>query len=113
VSRPGLEPGTYGLKGLTGAEELRGVNPDLILRGSLVRRVLEFAARRDPETAAEMGSAMRALASSVLAAQEVRLACEVLKGGRFAGVKAVELAERLLAAETVDIASRVQQPEAH
>ncbi|MGA7121461.1 MAG: hypothetical protein WBY94_15255 [Polyangiaceae bacterium] len=39
---------------------------------------------------------MRALASTVLAADEVRLAREVLEGGRFAGVKAVELAERLL-----------------
>jgi hypothetical protein len=42
---------------------------------------------------------MRALASIVLAADEVRLAREVLEGGRFAAVKAVELAERLLAAE--------------
>jgi hypothetical protein len=40
---------------------------------------------------------MRAMrASTVLAADEVRLAREVLEGGRFAGVKAVELAERLL-----------------
>jgi hypothetical protein len=96
VGRAGLEPATYGLKGLAGAEELRGVNPDLILRGSLVRRVLDLAARHDPATADEMMRAMRALASTVLAADEVRLAREVLEGGRFAGVKAVELAERLL-----------------
>jgi hypothetical protein len=42
---------------------------------------------------------MRQLAVVVLAADEVRLAHEVLEGGRFALVKAVELAERLLAAE--------------
>jgi hypothetical protein len=42
---------------------------------------------------------MRQLALVVLAADEVRLAREVLEGGRFALVKAVELAERLLAAE--------------
>jgi hypothetical protein len=46
-----------------------------------------------------MAQAMRALASIVLASDEVRLAREVLEGGRFAAVKAVELAERLLAAE--------------
>jgi hypothetical protein len=103
VGRAGLEPATYGLKELTVAEEVRGVNPDLILRGSLVRRVLDFAARHDPATADEMMRAMRALASTVLAADEVRLAREVLEGGRFAAVKAVELAERLLtpAARTI------------
>jgi hypothetical protein len=99
VGRPGLEPGTYGLKGLTDAEQLRGVNPIWILRGSFVRWVLQLAARHKPEEAAEMTRAMRALASMVLAADEVRLALEVLKGGRFAAVKAVELAERLFAAE--------------
>jgi hypothetical protein len=46
-----------------------------------------------------MVRAMRALASIVLAADEVRLAREVLEGGRFAAVKAVELAERFLSAE--------------
>jgi hypothetical protein len=35
----------------------------------------------------------------VLAADEIRLAREVLEGGHFAAVKAVELAERLLVAE--------------
>ena len=100
VGRAGLEPATYGLKELTGPEDLRGVNPDLILHRSFVaRRVLELASRRDPETAVEMGRTMRALASVVLASAEVRLAADVLKGGRFAAVKAVELAELLLAAE--------------
>jgi len=38
----------------------------------------------------------------LLVADEVRLAREVLEGGRFAIVKAVELAERLLAAKAAD-----------
>jgi hypothetical protein len=45
---------------------------------------------------------MRQLAVVVLAADEVRLAREVLEGGRVAVVRAVELAERLLAAEATD-----------
>ena len=99
VGRAGLEPATYGLKAADIPEELRGVNPILILRGSFIRRVLQLAARHDPEAAEEMTFAMRALASTVLATDEVRLAREVLEGGRFAAVKAVELAERLLVAE--------------
>jgi len=99
VGRAGIEPATYGLKGLVGPEDLRGVNPDRILRGSFVRRVLRLAARHDLAEAGELHLAMRQLAVVVLAADEVRLAREVLEGGRFAIVKAVELAERLLAAE--------------
>jgi hypothetical protein len=73
-----------------GHEELRGVNPDLILHRSFIaRRVLALASHRNPERAAEMGRTMRALASTLLASAEVRLAAEVLKGGRFAAGKAV------------------------
>jgi hypothetical protein len=79
-----------------GPEELRGVNRKWILRGSFVRRVLHLAARHNPAEAGELHLAMRQLAVVVLAADEVRLAREVLEGGRFAIVKAVELAERLL-----------------
>jgi hypothetical protein len=100
-----LEARTFGLKGLIGAEELRVDHPDLILHRSFIaRRVLELASHRDPETAAEMGRTMRALASIVLASAEVRLAAEVLKGGRFAAVKAVELAELLVVAKEAPIA---------
>jgi hypothetical protein len=51
-------------------KDLRGVNPHWILRGPFVRRVRELAARRGPNTAAEMVDAMRVLASPVLAADE-------------------------------------------
>jgi hypothetical protein len=94
VGRPGLEPGTYGLKGLVGAEERRGVNPDRIPCGSFVaRRVLELAASRD----AEVVEAARALAEIVLASDELRLARRIVEGGPFVVVNAVELAERVLA----------------
>jgi hypothetical protein len=82
--------------------ELPALNPELILRGSFARRVLELAARRDPSTAAEMHQAMRELALAVLSVEEVRLAREVLAGGRFAAIKAVELAEHILAAAAAE-----------
>jgi hypothetical protein len=65
---------------------------------------LELALHRDPEMAAELGRTMRALASIALASAEVRLAAEVLQGGRFAAVKAVELAELLVVAKEAPIA---------
>jgi hypothetical protein len=68
VGRAGLEPATYGLKERSDHEQVRGVNPDLIPRGSFVtRRVLELAASRDPEVI----EAARALAAIVLAGEDV------------------------------------------
>jgi hypothetical protein len=93
VGRPGLEPGTYGLKGRSEHEERRGVTPDLIPSGSFVaRRVLELAAARDPG----MVEAARALAAMVLAGEDVRLARKIAEGGRLTITHAVELAERVL-----------------
>jgi hypothetical protein len=84
------EPWTYGLRGRSGPEELRGVDPDLIPSGSFVaRRVLELAASRDPAVL----EAARELAAIVLGRDEVRLARRVLEGGPFAVARAVDLAE--------------------
>jgi hypothetical protein len=94
VGRAGLEPATYGLKGHSDHEQVRGVNPDLILSGSFVaRRVLELAASRDPEVV----DAAQALAAIVLAREEVRLARQIVDGGPLVVVHAVELAERIFA----------------
>jgi hypothetical protein len=99
----GLEPMTYGLKGHRGHEQIRGVRSDLIPSGSFVaQRVLELATRRDPEVL----EAARALASIVLAGDDVRLAEKIIEGGRFTAIHAVQLAERMLspAHANVDLA---------
>jgi hypothetical protein len=93
VGRPGLEPGTYGLKALNNRQELHGVNPIWILSGSFVaRRVLELAASKDPAVV----EAALTLAAIVLAGDEVRLANKIVEGGTFAVMHAVELAELVL-----------------
>jgi hypothetical protein len=96
--RAGIKPPTYRLKELAGPQDVRGVNPNRIF----VRRFLRLAARRDPAEAGELHLATRQLAVLVLAADEVRLAREVLEARRFVIVKGVELAKHLLAAEAAD-----------
>jgi hypothetical protein len=95
VGRPGLEPGTYGLKEHSGTEEVRGVgsvcDPNGALREAAREILLAAAEGRDVEWVVA-----EALARGWLARTAGALAMRVLAEGEHAGTALVELCARIV-----------------